>query len=37
MIAAQVKWRKLDGLNRLPEITQGVELRDGLRQLQTAD
>lgn len=37
MIAAQVKWRKLDGLNQLPEITQGVELRDGLRQLQTAD
>ncbi len=22
MIAAQVKWRKLDGLKRLPEITQ---------------
>jgi putative transposase len=36
MIAAQGKWRKLDGQNRLPEIIQGVEFRDGLRQLQTA-
>ena len=36
MIAAQGKWRKLDGRNRLPEIIQGVEFRDGLRQLQTA-
>lgn len=36
MIAAQEKWRKLDGRNRLPEIIQGVEFRDGLRQLQSA-
>jgi transposase-like protein len=36
MIAAQGKWRKLDGRNRLPDIIQGVEFRDGLRQLQTA-
>ena len=36
MIAAQGKWRKLDGRNRLPEIIQGVEFRDGLRQLQNA-
>ena len=36
MIAAQAKWRKLDGRNRLPEIIQGVEFRDGLRQLQAA-
>lgn len=36
MIAAQGKWRKLDGRNRLPEIIEGVEFRDGLRQLQTA-
>ncbi|MEL5879669.1 IS256 family transposase [Cereibacter sphaeroides] len=34
MIAAQGKWRKLDGRNRLPEIIQGVEFRDGLRQFQ---
>ena len=36
MIAAQKKWRKLDGQNRLPEIIQGIEFRDGIRQLQTA-
>ncbi len=36
MIAAQGKWRKLDGRNRLPEIIKGIEFRDGLRQLQTA-
>ena len=34
MMSAQRKWRKLDGQNRLPEIIQGVEFRDGLRQLQ---
>ena len=36
MMSAQKKWRKLDGRNRLPEIIQGVEFRDGLRQLQAA-
>lgn len=36
MMSAQGKWRKLDGQNRLPEIIQGVEFRDGLRQLQVA-
>ena len=36
MMSAQNKWRKLDGQNRLPEIIQGVEFRDGLRQLQVA-
>ena len=36
MMSAQGKWRKLDGQNRLPEISQGVEFRDGLRQLQAA-
>jgi len=36
MMSAQKKWRKLDGQNRLPEIVQGVEFRDGLRHLQTA-
>lgn len=36
MITAQGKWCKLDGRNRLPEIIQGVEFRDGLRQLQNA-
>ena len=36
MMSAQSKWRKLDGRNRLPEIIEGVEFRDGLRQLQTA-
>jgi len=36
MMSAQGKWRKLDGQNRLPEIIQGVEFRDGLRHAQTA-
>src|SRR6056297_2645836 len=36
MMSAQKKWRKLDGQNRLPEIIQGVEFRDGIRQLQAA-
>jgi transposase-like protein len=36
MMSAQGKWRKLDGQNRLPEIIQGVEFRDGLRHLQSA-
>ena len=36
MMSAQSKWRKLDGRNRLPQIIEGVEFRDGLRQLQTA-
>ena len=36
MMSAQNKWRKLDGQNRLPEIIQGVEFRDGLRQRQAA-
>ena len=36
MMSAQKKWRKLDGRNRLPEVIAGVEVRDGLRHLQTA-
>ena len=36
MMSAQGKWRNLDGQNRLPEIIEGVEFRDGLRHFQTA-
>lgn len=36
IVSAQKKWRKLDGQNRLPEIIQGIEFRDGIRQLQAA-
>lgn len=36
MMSAQKKWRKLDGQNRLPELIEGVEFRDGLRHFQTA-
>ncbi|WP_425098683.1 IS256 family transposase [Tropicibacter sp. S64] len=36
MMAAQKKWRKLDGRNRLPEVISGVEFRDGIRHLQAA-
>ncbi len=36
MMSAQAKGRKLDGRNRLPEIIEGGEFRDGVRHLQTA-
>lgn len=36
MMSAKKKWRKLDGKNRLPEIIQGVEFKDGIKQLQNA-
>ncbi len=36
MMSAQKKWRKLDGQNRLPEIIQGIEFRDGIRHVQAA-
>lgn len=36
MMSAQAKWRKLDGRNRLPEVIDGVEFRDGVRHLQAA-
>ena len=31
MLSAKKKWRKRDGQNRLPEIIQGVEFRDGIK------
>jgi transposase-like protein len=31
MLSAKRKWRKLDGQNRLPEIIEGVEFRDGIK------
>jgi hypothetical protein len=36
MMSAQDKWRKLDSPNRLPEIIQGIEFKDGIKQLQQA-
>lgn len=36
MMSAQAKWRKLDGANRLPEIIQGIEFKDGIKLLQRA-
>ena len=30
-LSAKKKWRKLDGQNRLPEIIQGVEFREGIK------
>ena len=36
MMSAKKKWRKLSGTNRLPEVIQGVELKDGIKQLQNA-
>ena len=31
MQSAKTKWRKLDGENRLPEIIEGIEFRDGIK------
>ncbi|MFU8866240.1 MAG: IS256 family transposase [Rhodobacterales bacterium] len=36
MVSAQTKWRKLDGANRMPEIIEGIEFKDGIKQLQNA-
>jgi len=36
MMSAQTKWRKLNGANRMPEIIQGVEFKDGIKQRQHA-
>jgi putative transposase len=36
MMSSRGKWRKLDGANRLPEVIQGIEFRDGIKQLQAA-
>jgi transposase-like protein len=36
MMSAKKKWRKISGPNRLPEIIQGVEFKDGIKQLQIA-
>jgi len=36
MMSAKKKWRKLSGTNRLPEVIQGVEFKDGIKQFQNA-
>ena len=36
MMSAKKKWRKISGPNRLPEVIQGVEFKDGIKQPQTA-
>ena len=36
MMSAKKKWRKLSGTNRLPEVIQGVEFKDEIKQLQNA-
>ncbi len=36
MMSAKKKWRKLDGAFRLPEIIEGVEFKDGIRQEKQA-
>jgi hypothetical protein len=34
--AAQVKWRNFEGVNRVPEIIEALELEDGIKQLTNA-
>ncbi|MFT5272809.1 MAG: putative transposase, partial [bacterium] len=36
MMSAKKKWRKLSGTNRLHEVIQRVEFKDGIKQLQNA-
>jgi len=36
IMSAKRKWRKLDGANRMPEIIQGVEFKDGIKQITNA-
>jgi putative transposase len=36
MMSAKKKWRKLSGTNPLPEVIQGLEFKDGIKQLQNA-
>ncbi|MDY6816973.1 MAG: IS256 family transposase [Pseudomonadota bacterium] len=36
MMSARKKWRKISGPNRLPEVIQGVEFKDGIKQVQIA-
>lgn len=36
MMSAQLKWRKLDGANRMPEIVQGIAFIDGIKQQHNA-
>jgi hypothetical protein len=36
MMSATKKWRKLSGTNRLPEVIQGVDFKDGIKQLQNS-
>tara|TARA_B100000780_G_scaffold125638_1_gene88109 strand:+ start:243 stop:569 length:327 start_codon:yes stop_codon:yes gene_type:complete len=36
MMSAKKKWRKLNGTNQLPEVIQGIEFKDGIKQLQNA-
>ena len=36
MMSAMKKWRKLTGANRLSEVIQGVEFKDGIKKIQVA-
>ena len=36
MMSAKRNWRKLSGSNRLPEIIEGIEFRNGIKQVQGA-
>jgi hypothetical protein len=36
MMSAKKKWRKLSGTNRLSEVIQGAEFKEGIKQFQNA-
>ena len=35
MMSARKTWRRISGPNRLPEVSQGVEFKDGIKQTQS--
>jgi len=36
MMSTNKRWRKISGPNHLPEVIQGDEFKDGIKQLQNA-
>ena len=36
MMSAKRKWRRISGPNQLPETIEGIEFKDGIKQIQAA-
>ena len=37
MMSDKRKWRRISGPSQLPEIIDGIEFKDGIKQIQAAD